>query len=501
MNVPRTSRQEIFLSQKGSAPEASLSEKKGRMDPQAVEDERVSNITGTPFSSQQEEIEAIESAIAEADYDEEKMAAILEGIQVSIESENVLELKIYLGELVIQKSMPMDDFQRLFSAIMDFCVLSPNLEVIQAVTGKFMSDSPDEDSLYFNLLSKVYLWDDIKIDHLRLLKKAYPSVQRPLFIVERFLKYRDDVKLLRALARIDEVFERQSRDVYAKIFGLATEAENRVILDWVKEKIASDPERVPKPSWVRNFTDAPVAATYPIPEPPVFTYQLPSPEEAAVLILNGFGQRNLKIPENAKVLEAFAKAYAEAPEERKIEMVADNIRGEYMARLAEDETYFRLLGPRHPMADFRSDNYNHPCLKYGGCPMHGCNHEPDLSEGQIPDFNAPVPDYFTGVCDNCLRQIPYRIWAVREPLLEGSWSGCYCSFNCIEEAQDKRIGDQTVIPQQRVLLEKVMADMERIGIQDRTSNAPILEWPEFTGEIHPPGDVPIDISSVPEVSI
>lgn len=472
------------------------------MDPQAIEDERLANMIGVPNevpASREEELEQISSSLEEAEYSEEKTAVILENIEISIGSGDVLGLSIYLDQLYIPKSLPEQSFQALFAAMMDFCVVSPNLEVVQAVVGKFEQANPDEDSLYFQVLIKIYLWDDVKIDHLRLIAKAFTSIQRPLFIIERFMKYREEVILLRALERIHEVFGPQPRSVYADIFNRATEAGNRVILDWVKSRISEDPDRVPKPAWVRNFTSEPVKAVYEIPEPPTFTFRLPPPEEAAQMILNGFGQRNLKIPENARLLQKLAQSYIEASEEQKLEMVGDAVRAEYMEKMASMEIYFRLIGPRHPMADFRSNNYNHPCLKYGGCAMHGCNHEPDLREGQVPDFNAPVPDYFTGICDTCNRWIPYRVWCVREPLINGSYSGCYCSSDCIEVAQDKR--DPAITSVERDLLHKVMTDIERIGIQDRTSNLPILQWPEFNGQVHPSDEPIIDISVVQEIPI
>ena len=40
-------------------------------------------------------------------------------------------------------------------------------------------------------------------------------------------------------------------------------------------------------------------------------------------------------------------------------------------------------------------------------------------------------DWFTGVCDHCVRQIPVRQHAFRSPIPEGGgWEGCYCSAKC-----------------------------------------------------------------------
>lgn len=61
------------------------------------------------------------------------------------------------------------------------------------------------------------------------------------------------------------------------------------------------------------------------------------------------------------------------------------------------------------------------CTIYGGCRMLTC-----------PCLDGV--DWFVGYCLHCFYRIEYISYALRIPHLEGSWHGCYCSFDCVENA-------------------------------------------------------------------
>ena len=42
-------------------------------------------------------------------------------------------------------------------------------------------------------------------------------------------------------------------------------------------------------------------------------------------------------------------------------------------------------------------------------------------------------DWFEGNCDTCQLRIKNESHAIRFPLKQGGWSGCFCSFNCMIE--------------------------------------------------------------------
>jgi len=89
--------------------------------------------------------------------------------------------------------------------------------------------------------------------------------------------------------------------------------------------------------------------------------------------------------------------------------------------LAESPLLSQILGPANRMArdDLTGDDI---CSIFGGCRMLIC-----------PCLVAENEKWFNGYCENCLKKIPYEHWAVRQPRIQGCWSGCYCSFDCTRE--------------------------------------------------------------------
>lgn len=96
------------------------------------------------------------------------------------------------------------------------------------------------------------------------------------------------------------------------------------------------------------------------------------------------------------------------------------------------------------------------CHKYGGCRMLTCN---EFVHYIDDDFDSEVMvDWFTGYCDRCGHEIPHKHWAIREPLLNGGWRGCFCSFPCLERgALEKH-------PVHLKLFEQILLN---VGINDR----------------------------------
>lgn len=89
---------------------------------------------------------------------------------------------------------------------------------------------------------------------------------------------------------------------------------------------------------------------------------------------------------------------------------------------------FGILNKRKSVdpSDFDPD---HLCCKYGGCRMLICN---DCHRYVEDEFDAP-DEWFTGRCDYCKREISHEHWAIREPLINGGWLGCYCGFQCLKK--------------------------------------------------------------------
>ena len=82
--------------------------------------------------------------------------------------------------------------------------------------------------------------------------------------------------------------------------------------------------------------------------------------------------------------------------------------------------------PRDPDLSSESDL----CSVFGGCRMFLCNClEPD-DDGLDAKIGYPF-GWFLGYCELCLKRIEKISYSLRMPRIGGSWSGCYCSIDCL----------------------------------------------------------------------
>jgi hypothetical protein len=105
--------------------------------------------------------------------------------------------------------------------------------------------------------------------------------------------------------------------------------------------------------------------------------------------------------------------------------------------LNANETLFCILGPVNPIVNGDFTKSDHICYKYGGCRMFYCNcYESDWLNPDDEDkpYYPNIPLWFTGVCENCGREVQKRCYAVRRPLPQGGWRGTYCSWSCLYES-------------------------------------------------------------------
>jgi len=104
--------------------------------------------------------------------------------------------------------------------------------------------------------------------------------------------------------------------------------------------------------------------------------------------------------------------------ERKEEIYKDYILAKYREQLGKVPILDRLFGPANRQPNLNLSNTS-ICSIFGGCRMFLC------------DCLDPF-EWFSGHCDICLKRIKKINYALRLPRIGGSWSGCYCSFECLE---------------------------------------------------------------------
>lgn len=97
----------------------------------------------------------------------------------------------------------------------------------------------------------------------------------------------------------------------------------------------------------------------------------------------------------------------------------------------------------------------------GPCRMLECLCKEDIdTTSEVIDMKAN--SWFIGKCQVCLKKIRDPSHAVRYPVKGGSWSGCYCSLECMKE--DLNYIDENT----NIRLDNLMYTLKEDGIMDRT---------------------------------
>ena len=121
----------------------------------------------------------------------------------------------------------------------------------------------------------------------------------------------------------------------------------------------------------------------------------------------------------------------------------------------DDTPIFREYGPVNTVYRHEYLENTHECAM--GCRMFTCNEFED-NDTDIFDENYYQVDWFKKRCDNCKKIIPFRHYALREPLIQGGWRGCYC-FDCF-----KLLPDNPVLA---LMVGRILEQLMVIGIRDR----------------------------------
>jgi hypothetical protein len=201
------------------------------------------------------------------------------------------------------------------------------------------------------------------------------------------------------------------------------------------------------PEYVR---DLPLVSIEPIP------FDLPTAEEAIDIILCELtvAQFNFVSMNDKKLVdikEPLMMQYAISTFEEKRRLLSNKI-PEF-----DDSPIFREYGPVNNIYKHDYLDKDHECKKWGGCRMFLCN-EFELNGDDIMAEEPEHVDWFTGECSECKIIIPFRHYAVRKPLINGGWQGCYCNECLTKVVKDSK---------NAILFDRMQEQLMAIGIRKR----------------------------------
>jgi len=196
-------------------------------------------------------------------------------------------------------------------------------------------------------------------------------------------------------------------------------------------------------------------------------FRLPSEQRALKIILKDYTFENMTPAEIRAFKQSITKEYKAATTEQKKELLKPYYLDQASRKTISDEDYFRILGPTNliPYNDFSRWER---CSAYGGCRMFTCieqHNSDDFDEEIIEDALNLDHKYdllwFTGNCQVCNYVIDNPCYALRKPLVTGTWYGCYCSFKCL--LQDIPEDDEPSL----AMVNSLNSALHEIGITDR----------------------------------
>jgi hypothetical protein len=345
--------------------------------------------------------------------------------------------------------------------------------------------------------------------------KLYPNLTFTAAMVW-LNNFNREVETKAAAYKIADTFGLQTRDTYVEIQDTIVSQKdlnpvNPVIITFIDELIReANDEVAPKPDWIE-----------PPPFPSADGNPLPTQRELDAWARNyvrdmGFSHDNLLNLDPAGFARYMLELYNEtrtsedsdqrrryvfvdeigsepAPTGgRTVEKMVERIEGPDFedtkakavpkikavkeSKLIYDPRLFGIFGPSFLILgdELIDSDSPDPCLRYGGCRMFVCWHFENIDdddEEKIPDIVTEARyedlEWFRGKCQVCGLIISQKHYALRMPMKEGGWDGCYCSFRCL---QFDTFGPKD--PRRR-FIESMEGIIRGIGIYDRRWVEPV----------------------------
>jgi len=408
--------------------------------------------------------------------------AVIELINQAIENEQNDKVAKYLALLPLGENIAVDKINRLMVDFLNTAYESSNLGAALAITEVWAAANVMEER--FSTVAYIFTLDGLSDGFFKFFVQLFPSIKYTDLVAE-FVTQDGSPRILRACQRADFAFGQQELGVYDVLMGLINQQKleegesNGAVKQFIIEHMKDLKAASAVPEWVKDFR--PLSAlekeNTPLPfddqlDKPIvgdITFALPPVSKAVDMLTNGLKLEGLGREKMQEVKAAVQQEYSMATIPEKIDMLKKvfTIKANY--DLEADTQLFRVMGPANPLVgtDFTEGN---ECAKHGGCRMLVClefeNYDPDV--GVINEEGVEGLEWFTGNCDECLNKIAAKHHAVRRPMMQGGWWGCYCSWKCVIENISEPM------PLVREMIRKIEKQLKDIGIQDRQYREELL---------------------------
>lgn len=374
-------------------------------------------------------------------------------IKQSIQDDDLSELKINLMRLPFEH-LNQKTVDELLSTFINHAVEYNNIESIKVIFDIwYQMLSIDNGQL--DHLTRLFIDQSVTDKAKLLVAKTYIDEKPIEYYISKLIDYDSLPSTLVATIILDNIFD-TTYHTWFYLFDIAVENEiqkgytNYLVKDYIKHRMIEKAKYIKPPAWIINEYD-----------------NLPSNQE----LINNF-LLNIPYYEIDNIIQDLSltpKQYNKLSNIEKKQMIEKYDKQRYRLELNFNNDLIKILGPINTQVttDLTSD---HMCTIYGGCRMLLCQEyeEQVINDEEVDDFDANYnknsyekSEWFHHQCDWCINKVQFKHYAVRKPLYNGGWIGCYCSWQCVKDS----MSETDVVELDLVnIFEK---QLNNIGIQDR----------------------------------
>jgi hypothetical protein len=378
---------------------------------------------------------------------------LLEIIKQAIQDDDLTTLKINLMRLPFEK-LNQKTLDHLLSQFINHSVEYNNTESIKVIF-EVWYQMLSIDNGQLDHLTRLFMDSSVNDQAKLLVAKTYMDEKPIDYYISYLIDYDSLPETVIAAKILDDIFD-TTYHTWFYLFDIAVENEihkgytNYLIKDYIKTRMIEKSKFIKPPTWIINDYNK-----LPSHENLINDLSLKIPHYPIDDIVNDLSLTNkqynhLSIEEQEKILNKYDKQ-------------------RYRLDLNFKDDLIKILGPVNTQmnTDLTDDTI---CTIYGGCRMLTCQEfeEQYINEEEVDDFDADYnknsyekSEWFHHQCDWCTNKIKYKHYAVRKPIYNGGWIGCYCSWQCVRDSlnHDDVIGFDLV----SIFEEQI----NTFGIQDR----------------------------------
>lgn len=376
-----------------------------------------------------------------------------------------------IGELAEEESIKLAD---LLSRVILDNAKNPR-EFLREGFTEWKKNYPPEKNVIGEMLRAPFVLDEVILDVTKVLDFHY------LDYINTLVLYPDSEKNIEAVERMHRLVGLQSPDEYRACLkylrprlekgNKPTSRVNMYLYRFLEAQLRQVSEFVPAPSYLLDEENVEWSDEEGLDDPTSIPFVIPDTEEATSLILKSMESiiQKPSFEERDAMRKEIAKDYEQEGNDRMRIRFLQPVYVEHFGLEKQDPERFRQWGPANPFVLAKGainpqSSRMFTCIRY-------------VNEDEFEFFYLPkededyyVFDWFKGYCERCDRRIQWYHHAVRMPVEDGGWMGCYCSWKCVRKdlrSEGELVDQVSPYPMRLRLLNVFQPMFEKYGIYDR----------------------------------